>query len=87
MHYYAVYDFTVRPENPGHGFCNTKRAICFTTKKGRDAFVMARGDFDMSCQKITCKEAKKYLESYYGDGRKKGLQVDNLEGELVCLKS
>lgn len=83
--WYAVYDWTVHPSNPGHGFANAKKAIAFSSKGKRDAFLASRDDFDFSAKPITRKAAMKMLGRYYDDPRRKGLELDSIGGDMVVL--
>ena len=58
---YAIIDTTARKSNPSHGFANTKKAIAFSSKEKREAFLDARKDWDLSARAITRKLAMKML--------------------------
>ena len=86
--FYAKFDRTVRENNPGHGFCNTKTALAFRTRQERDAFVAERGGYDFSACAITRAEAMGMLEQVYDHPYDKGLFVDKyLEGDMIVLRS
>jgi 5,10-methylene-tetrahydrofolate dehydrogenase/methenyl tetrahydrofolate cyclohydrolase len=72
--FYAKFDWTVRQENPGTGFSNTKKAYAFRTKKERDTFVKSRW-FDLSCVEISHKQTKKLVESLPCDSTDKGVII------------
>lgn len=69
--FYAKYDWSAKPSNPGFGFANAKRVAVFLSKSERDAFVDYREDFDYSCEPISQKDALTYRESG-PDGEKGG---------------
>lgn len=58
---YAIIDTTARKNNPSHGFANTKKAIAFTTKEKRTAFLADREAWDLSARKIPRKLAMTML--------------------------
>jgi hypothetical protein len=64
MYFYAQADNTVSLHNPGFGFCNTKHAHIFASRKERDAWIAARLDYDYTCQKLTRQQAYKMASSY-----------------------
>jgi hypothetical protein len=68
--FYAMYDFTARESNPGYGFANSKRAVCFTSKTSLDAFLKCRENWDFSAKRITRVEAMKMLETVPGTNDK-----------------
>lgn len=68
---------TASKENPGHGFANTKRAVCFSTYDKLIDFLNERQNWDLSAKRITRKEAMKHLEPYYGERGQKGLDLDH----------
>ena len=76
-HYYAQYDRTVSRSNPGHGFCNSKAAIAFSSKDKRDAFVASRDHFDMTCFPISRKKAMTMLD-IVDPNNNKGLPLDQV---------
>lgn len=85
-HYYAQYDEFVeshKSNTPSYGFSNTKKAIAFTSREKRDAFV-ASMDMDLSCKAITRKEAFTMLESFpYGE---KAIRLDAIDGDYWTVK-
>lgn len=87
---YAMYDTTVRPSNPGYGFSNAKRALAFSFREDRDAFVANRESYDFSAIKISRREAMKMLEPIYG-GPDMGLWLDgppeNPSTKMITLRS
>lgn len=90
MKYYAIYDLTAKKNNPGNGFANTKKAVCFSTFSKLMDFLEARKDWDYSSKRITRKEAMSMLESFYGEKGKKGLDLDHWyeqgqDFKMVCL--
>lgn len=68
--FYAMYDTTARESNPGYGFANAKRAVCFTSKTSLDAFLKGRENWDFSAKRITRAEAMKMLETVPGTSDK-----------------
>jgi len=86
--FYAKFDRTVRQSNPGFGFCNTKTALAFRTRRERDAFVAERESYDFSTSAITRAEAMRMLERVYDHPYDKGLFVGKyIEGSMVVLRS
>ena len=63
--YYAMYDFTVNPGNPGYGFANGKRAIAFTDIRKLHEFIDNRHYYDKSCRRISRREAEGMVEWIY----------------------
>jgi len=84
--YYAMYDFTVKRNNPSYGFCNAKKAVAFETRKDRDKFLADRSDFDFSAKVITRKQAMRMLEQTPNSGFDYGLPIYNSD-YMVVLKS
>jgi hypothetical protein len=84
---YAMYDWTAKCENPGHGFANTKNAVAFSTRKKLDEFLTARGDWDLSARRISRSDAMKMLVRVYGQADK-GLPLNGLgpDAEMVVLR-
>lgn len=84
-HFYAMYDWTVTKSNPGAGFANSKKAVAFTSKAARDAFVADRY-YDNSAKAITRREAVKMAEvlSERGD---KGIMIHNSADAVVIYRA
>jgi hypothetical protein len=86
--FYAKFDRTVRQSNPGFGFCNTKTALAFRTRRERDAFVAERESYDFSTSAITRAEAMRMLERVYDHPYDKGLYLNQHGlGQMVVLRS
>jgi hypothetical protein len=68
--FYAKYDFTAKESNPGYGFANAKRAVCFTGADSLLAFIKGRENWDFSAKRITRAEAMKMLETVPGTNDK-----------------
>jgi hypothetical protein len=58
---YAMIDTTARKGNPSYGFSNAKKAIAFSSKEKREAFLKSRESWDLSAKTITRKLAMKML--------------------------
>lgn len=78
--YYAIFDTTVSPSNPGYGFCNSKRVLCFSKKKDMEKVLRSRQWFDFSESRIYRREAMKYLEYLHDDCY--GLVLDRTDGTV-----
>lgn len=98
-HYYLRLDTTVTKQNPGFGFCNSKKIIAFTSFALREKAHELISDFDYSCQTLTRKQAWKDTVSHELDynGDRVIPVYDDLEpaknrffadpcGEIVTLK-
>jgi hypothetical protein len=86
--FYAKFDRTVRENNPGRGFCNTKTALAFRTRQERDTFVAERSGYDFSACAITRAEAMRMLEQVYDHPYDKGLYLNQHGlGQMVVLRS
>ena len=63
--YYARIDWYVSAQNPGHGFCNSKKIISFPSFDDRKKYLLERSRYDFSCMAITYREAIKERYSDY----------------------
>ena len=87
-HYYAIYDFTVKRNNPSYGFCNAKKAIAFESKKDRDKFLADRSDYDFTAKAISRKQAMRMLEQTPNSGYDFGLPIYGSDYDyMIVLKS
>lgn len=79
MKAYAMIDTTATKSNPSLGFCNTKKAIAFSSKVLRDSFLDGRSHWDLSARKITRAEAMKMLVLVDPNSGDKGLPLDQTD--------
>lgn len=80
--YYAIFDLSVEPGNPGFGFSNTKKVLVFSNKKDMEDVLKFRRTFDLSARRISRKNAMKHLERLYNGDR--GLLLDRVDGTVRC---
>jgi hypothetical protein len=63
-HYYLRIDTTVSKQNPGFGFCNSKKIMAFKSFDLREKALEFFREFDFSCQSLTRKQALKDTASH-----------------------
>lgn len=72
-HYYLQIDTTVTPNNPGHGFCNSKKILAFDSLALLTEVEIDRY-YDLTCKRVTRAKAMKNLETLY-NGDNKGVDL------------
>ena len=89
MKYYAQYDSYLdghwrTQDMPSFGFSNTKEAVAFSTKEKMETFIKGHS-FDLTCHRISRKDAFKMANEYSDNGHDRVLPLDGTLEDCVSF--